>query len=185
MVVDVNPAGAGSAFAVLLHPHPDYGGDRRHPFIDRLFTRLPEVSVSAVRFDFTTSSHSGAAEQVIAAIDHGAGQWPDRTAVLAGYSFGAGIAAMVDDPRVAGWYLLAPPRAMLERSAIGDDPRPKSVVVPEHDQFSPPELIEPVVGKWRTTTVSTLPHADHFLGHVEPIVDDALEWIRMEIRLDE
>ena len=148
MRVDINAAEAGSAFAVLLHPHPDYGGNRFHPFVDLLFTRLPEVSVSAVRFDFTTSSPAGACEQVITAIDQGAARWPGGPVILAGYSFGAGIAAMVDDWRIAGWYLLAAPAVMLEHSVVGDDRRPKTIRVPEHDQYSSPEAVERLTAEW-------------------------------------
>ena len=177
MNIDFNAAESPTAVAVLLHPHPDFGGNRFHPFVAGLFRRLPEVSVSAGRFDFTTSSPAGAAEQVMAAIEHVSAQSPGCPVVLAGYSFGAGIAAMIDDPRVAGWYLLAPPGGMLEQAVIGDDPRPKAIRVPEHDQFSPPKVMEPLVAEWRSTEVSTLPDTDHFLGYVEPIVDDALAWI--------
>ena len=178
MGFDINAAEPSSAVAVLLHPHPDYGGNRFHPFVDGLFKRLPEVSVNAIRFDFTTSSPAGAAEQVIAAIDYAAAQWPACPAILAGYSFGAGIAAMIDDPRITGWYLLAAPGVMLEHATVDDDPRPKTIRVPEHDQFSPPQAIEHLIANWQSTTVETIPGTDHFLGDVEPIVDDALEWIR-------
>jgi len=178
MGFDINAAEAPFAVAVLLHPHPDYGGNRFHPFIDRLFKRLPEVSVSAVRFNFTTSSPAGAGNQVIAAIDHAAAQWPKCPVILAGYSFGAGVAAMIDDHRIADWYLLAPPGVMLEHATAGDDPRPKTIQVPEHDQFSPPKAIEHLVASWQSTTVDTILGVDHFLGDVEPIVDDALASIR-------
>jgi alpha/beta superfamily hydrolase len=43
--------------------------------------------------------------------------------ILAGYSFGAGIASSIGDERIAGWYLLAPPTEMLSASNIGNDPR--------------------------------------------------------------
>jgi uncharacterized protein len=177
MVVDINAADAASAFAVLLHPHPDYGGDRFHPFINTLFLRLPAASVSAIRFDFSTAATAEARDEVIAAINVGTERWPQLSVIIAGYSFGAGIAATVDDPRIAGWYLLAPPSVMLAHSAIGDDPRPKAVLVPEHDQFSTPETVEQLIGGWRSTTMDTLAGTDHFLGAVEPVVDHALSWI--------
>jgi len=177
MLVDSNASDAASAFAVLLHPHPDYGGDRFHPFIDTLYNRLPDISVSAIRFDFSTAQATGARHQVLAAIDLGAERWPDLPVIVVGYSFGSGIAAMVDDPRIAGWYLLAPPAVMLAHATIGDDPRPKAVLVPERDQFSPPATVEQLIGGWRSVTMSTLAGADHFLGPVHPAVDHALSWI--------
>jgi hypothetical protein len=49
--------------------------------------------------------------------------------------------------------------------------------VPEYDHFSPPEIIADVVAGWATTTVTTVPNTDHFLGVVRPMVDAALDWI--------
>jgi alpha/beta superfamily hydrolase len=179
MATEVNVAEGATttALAVLLHPHPHFGGNRFHPFIEALFRRLPEIGVTAIRFDFSSVEPPAAMAEVVAAINEGSTQSPQLPVVLAGYSFGAGIAAGVDDERIVGWYLLAPPVAMLATAPIGPDPRPKRIVVPALDQFSPPEAIEHVVNQWETTTVTTVPDADHFLGAVAPFVDDALGWI--------
>jgi uncharacterized protein len=162
---DIHAAEDAVAFAVLLHPHPSYGGNRFHPFIDALFDRLPTISVSAIRFDSPS------------AVDAAADRWPHRPGILVGYSFGAGIAASIDDERVGAWYLLAPPLVMLADATIGDVSRPKVLVIPEHDQFSPPAAVIDAVAGWQATTVTTMPDADHFLGVVEPFVVSALTWI--------
>jgi alpha/beta superfamily hydrolase len=177
MVPEINPAGDALGLAVLLHPHPQFGGDRFHPFVDALFRTLPDLAVSALRFDFSSAEPSIAREEVVAAIDEGATRWPGRPVLVIGYSFGAGIAAGVGDERIAGWYLLAPPLSMLTTSTIGSDTRPKAVVVPEYDQFSPPAAIAPVVAGWEATTVTTLPNTDHFLGAVQPIAEETLHWV--------
>jgi hypothetical protein len=65
----------------------------------------------------------------------------------------------------------------LASSAIGHDPRPKAVVVPEFDQYSPPATVTRLVDGWEQATVTTVPNTDHFLGPVQPIVDSAVEWI--------
>jgi uncharacterized protein len=177
MSLETNTADEPRGVAVLLHPHPHFGGNRFHPFIEALFRRLPDIAVSAIRFDFTSAEPSAASQQVVAALDEGAARWPELATVLVGYSFGADIAAGIDDGRIAGWYLLAPPSAMLSAATIGNDPRPKALVVPELDQFSPPAVVAPLVAEWETTTVTTVPNANHFLGAVRPIVEDALQWI--------
>jgi hypothetical protein len=67
---------------------------------------------------------------------------------------------------------------MLADAVIGEDPRPKRIVVPERDQFSPPEVVATEVANWRATSVEMAPGADHFLaGYVEPIVAGAVGWI--------
>jgi alpha/beta superfamily hydrolase len=177
VVLDLNTADDPLAFAVLLHPHPSYGGDRFHPFIDALFRRLPGISVNAIRFDFSSSEDGRARKEVIDAIDEGTGLWPQLRAVLVGYSFGAGIAARVADARVLAWYLLAPPVAMLATAQIREVARPKALAVPEHDQFSPAGAVAEEVAGWQAATVTNVPHADHFLGAVDPIADAALTWI--------
>jgi alpha/beta superfamily hydrolase len=173
----MNTADEATALAVLLHPHPQFGGNRFHPFIDGLFRSLPGIAVTAIRFDFSSAEPSVARGEVMRSIDEGSGRWPHLPVVVAGYSFGAGIAAGIADDRIVGWYLLAPPAAMLSAAPIGDDPRPKAVVVPELDQFSPPAAMADAIAGWKMTTVTTLAKTDHFLGAFEPIVDSALDWI--------
>jgi alpha/beta superfamily hydrolase len=182
VLAEMNTTEEPRAFVVLLHPHPDFGGNRFHPFIDGLFRRLPECAVAASRFDFSSADLSIAHEEVVAAIDEGSTRWPQLPVVLVGYSFGAGVAAGSPDERIAGWYLLAPPGAMLAGAPIGHDPRPKGIAVPEFDQFSPPAAIGDVVREWERTTVTTVPNADHFLGAVAPVVEGALHWIDVTVR---
>lgn len=164
--------------AVLLHPHPRFGGNRFHPFVDGLANQLPELGVAAVRFDFVSDDGDGARRQVEGAIEASADRWPGAASVLMGYSFGAGVAASVADPRLKGWYLLAPQVEPLRHSRLGEDARPKRVVVPELDQYGPPAAVQPVLETWIATTVSVAPGIDHFLGPVGPVVDDALQWVR-------
>jgi hypothetical protein len=177
VAAEMNIAEDAKAVAVLLHPHPHFGGNRFHPFIDPLFRRLPAMAVTAIRFDFSSAEPFVAHEEVVASMNEGSIRWPELPVVLAGYSFGAGIAAGIADERIVGWYLLAPPAAMLSAAPISADRRPKAIVVPELDQFSPPAAVAQVVAGWEMTTVTTVPNADHFLGEFEPIVDGALHWI--------
>jgi uncharacterized protein len=177
VVPDINGPDEVRGIAVLLHPHPDFGGSRFHPFIDGLFRRLPGVGVGAVRIDFSSSDQLVAQSEVSAAAAAGRTRWPHSPLVLVGYSFGAGIASGMSDDRISGWYLLAPPTESLAQSRIGSDPRPKAIVVPEHDQFFSPDATARAVADWVSTTVTVAPNADHFLGTVGPVVDQALAWI--------
>lgn len=176
-VRDPDGSVGASKFALLLHPHPSYGGSRHHPFVAGLFERLPDSGVGTLRFDFSTPDPADAAEEVRAALAFGAARWPGASAVLVGYSFGAAVAATVADPPVAAWYLLAPPEAMLAGATIGSRPGPKTVVVPEHDQFSSMEATVGRTAGWAATTVTLLAGVDHFLGPVTPSVDMAVAWV--------
>lgn len=181
-MTDISAPDDPQGIAVLLHPHPDFGGDRFHPFIDSLFRRLPEAGVAGVRFDFASADPSSASKQALAAVDTGGARWPGLPVVLAGYSFGAGIACRIHDERIAGWYLLAPQSSALVDTEIGQDRRPKAVVVPERDQFSPPGVIGERVADWVATTITVVPDTDHFLGAVDSIVEGALNWVASALR---
>jgi hypothetical protein len=73
---------------------------------------------------------------------------------------------------------------VLQHATIGDVSRQKALVVPEYDQFSPPDAVIEAVAEWQATTVTIMPEADHFLGAVEPFVASALTWIGQVISPD-
>ena len=57
------------AAAVLLHPHPDMGGDRFNNVVSELYRALPPAGVTAIRFDFSSSKIDVSAEETIEALD--------------------------------------------------------------------------------------------------------------------
>jgi uncharacterized protein len=161
------------ATAVLLHPHPDYGGNRYHPAIDALFHGLP---VSTLRFDFSSSDPAVADADTREAI----ARVPSPSVVLVGYSFGAQVALGVADPAVLGWFLVAPPLRWVDDAALpaASDPRPKHLLVPEHDQYSPPGPTAERIARWRATTMTTLPGSDHFLmGRSGDVLAAVVDWL--------
>ena len=152
--------------AVVLHPHPSYGGDRRNIVVQALFDTLPAVGVAAVRFDFASDDIGAGAADAVAAIDllplDGAGR-----VVVVGYSFGALVAARVVDERVAGWAFVAPPFGMLpagDAAPARTDARPKLVLTPEHDQYCPPDAARRETAGWPSIEFESVSGADHFLG---------------------
>ena len=174
--VDFTAAQQAWAVAVLLHPHPDFGGDRFNAVIDELYRRLPLDGISTLRFDFSSSELPMAAAETVEVLDH----VDTRPMALVGYSFGADVAATVDDKRIAGWFLIAPPLVDAKRPRpVASDPRPKALLLAEHDQFSPPGRTSHIAEKWDNATVGVVPGADHFLiGHAGVVVDEALSWLR-------
>jgi alpha/beta superfamily hydrolase len=164
------------AGAVLLHPHPDFGGDRFNVVVEALWRALPAAGVAAVRFDFASSdlvAGTGDAADAVALLP------ADLPLVVCGYSFGAGVATHVDaGDRLAGWVLVAPPLAMVPAGPVGTDERPKLVLVPAHDQFCPPDALRPLVEGWTAATVEEVPSADHFLaGATAAVAARATAWV--------
>ena len=82
--------------AVLLHPHPHFGGDRFHPLVDTLYRLLPAVGFGAVRFDFASADATTARDAGETAVAECGRRFGSSCPVaMIGYSFGAGIAAHV------------------------------------------------------------------------------------------
>jgi len=166
------------AGAILLHPHPDMGGDRYNNVVDALYRLLPDEGVSALRFDFSRSELAVAVADTMAAIE----RMPTEPRFLVAYSFGGGVAATIDDERIAGWYLIAPALTMFE-PVIGDDPRPKAIVAAEHDRFFSPARLEVATSEWEATERTTITGADHmFVGRTDEVAKQCLEWIRQAAR---
>jgi hypothetical protein len=171
------------AGAVVCHPHPDYGGDRRNLVVGAVFRALADAGATALRFDFrrTASGERGEERDIVAAIDEVAGHLPPgRPLWLVGYSFGADQALAVGDDRVAGWAAIAPPLRFgsTPRAAEGD-PRPVLVLGAAHDQFHPPDRLRPAVAGWPDVTVDVVPGADHFLvGASDRVAATVLTWLR-------
>jgi alpha/beta superfamily hydrolase len=151
---------------LLLHPHPDYGGNQHNNVIVALFRALD----GAERFDFVSSEPAAATGQVRAHLDGG-------PAWLVGYSFGGGVASLVDDPRVLGWCLIAP-ALEVDGPVIGSDPRGKYVLAAEHDAFFPPAVLRELTTGWTATTYDTVAGADHFLvGHEADVAERCVVWL--------
>ena len=163
-----------SVALVVAHPHPRYGGDRHNVVVDAVFRAAAEAGAAVLRFDFRGAGDSdgdhggGRAERLdleaaLATLQAAAPRCP---LVLTGYSFGAAVALTVDDPSVAAWVAIAPPLGPLLGFAptVGDDERPKLLLVAEHDQFCPPESAAAATDGWRATTIEPVPGGDHFLA---------------------
>jgi alpha/beta superfamily hydrolase len=168
---DLAPAAEPWASALLLHPHPDYGGDRHNIVVDALYRALPPAGVTALRFDFAGSDPDEATADTVALLD----LLTSAPRFLIGYSFGAYVASRITDDRVGGWFLVAPPHL---DAAAEHDPRPKGFALPERDQFRSPDLAAALEG-WTNSSVGTVPGADHFLvGHTAAVVQLALSYLR-------
>ena len=168
------------AAAVVCHPHPLYGGERTNPVVDTVFRHLLARGVAVLRFDFrgaggSEGQHGGGTDErldVAAAIDTLVSV-TDAPLWLVGYSFGAAVALDVAHPRADGWIAIAPPLAAMPAERVAaTDHRPKHLMVPSRDQYSPPERTAELVAGWPSTTVDVIEGADHFLnGHLQTVAD--------------
>ena len=176
------------AGVVLAHPHPTYGGNMHASVTHALFETLPSHGIATVRFNFRGVGGSGGEHDlglgerldVVAAIELLA-MFVDGPLVLCGYSFGADVSLCVIDPRISGWYAVAPPlRTAPARDFLAaTDPRPKQLAVAEHDQFNPPDAARATTAEWRNTDVTSIAGGDHFLnGRLALVSEGCVDFAR-------
>ena len=167
------PEGARAA-VVLCHPHPQQGGNMTSLVTSELFRSLPSSGLAVLRFNFrgvgtSEGKHEfgvGEALDIVAAIDAMSVECPTLSLFVSGWSFGADTSLSVLDPRIMAWLACAPPLRVLPledlSAAAGADPRPKLLIVPEHDQFRDPESTIEATTVWLNTEVVAVAGADHF-----------------------
>jgi len=176
---------------VICHPHPLYGGDMDNPVVVRLAEVCGDLGVATLRFNFRGTGHStgvhdhGAGEQhdVVAALDRlaslaGAG----RPLLLAGYSFGAAVAATVA-PRhaeLAGVVLVAPPLARVDPKAFADLDRFGDrllIIAGSSDEICPAEALARLHETTPRATVHVIEGANHFFfGKLYPLGEAVSAW---------
>ncbi|MCE2807918.1 MAG: alpha/beta hydrolase [Actinobacteria bacterium] len=167
------PDGARAA-VVLCHPHPQQGGNMTSLVTSELFRSLPSSGLAVLRFNFrgvgtSEGTHGfgvGEALDIVAALDAMSVECPTLPLFVSGWSFGADTSLSVLDPRITSWLACAPPLRVLPledlSAAAGADPRPKLLIVPEHDQFRDPESVIEATAAWLNTEVVAVAGADHF-----------------------
>jgi alpha/beta superfamily hydrolase len=165
---------------VLCHPHPQYGGTMRSIVIGALFDALPAIGASTLRFNFrgverstgTYDNGRGEADDARAALQalRGAVE-PGTPIVLAGWSFGGDVALSVLDGTVAAWVAIAPPLRFADAASVGADPRPKLLLLGEHDEVRPPDDVVQLESAWTDAEVHVIPGASHFfIGRTDQVV---------------
>jgi alpha/beta superfamily hydrolase len=174
--------GEATGAVVLAHPHPVHGGSMTSLVTSELFRTLPANGLAVLRFNFrgvggSAGEHGhGVDEQldVVAAIDALSGRVPELPLITAGWSFGADVSLAVADPRIRGWFCVAPPLRVLPLDDLvaAHDPRPKLLAVPEHDQFRPPGPARELTVGWEATTIEVVSGADHFcVGRTDRVAE--------------
>jgi uncharacterized protein len=170
---------------VVCHPHPLYGGDMDSGVVLAATEACARRNLATLRFNFrgagaSTGQHDdgrGEQDDVRAALADLRRRLPDGAAVaLAGYSFGAAMAAAVaQKTTVAGLALIAPPLRMRALEAPAAVSGPVLVVVGAEDQYCPPAALEGLRESIPDATVTVLEGADHFFFGSLDALAEALE----------
>jgi alpha/beta superfamily hydrolase len=180
------PPGAGAG-VVICHPHPRYGGDMDSPVVLCAASACARQGLATLRFNFRGVGASGGAwdegrgevEDVRGALGHLRDLLaPPATVGLAGYSFGAAMAAAVaagGEP-LGGLALIAPPLAAPSWRTPGTLPgdRPLLFVAGSEDTYCPRQGLAALASATPTATVTVIDGADHFFYSGQDALADAL-----------
>ncbi|HXJ82387.1 MAG TPA: alpha/beta fold hydrolase [Candidatus Methylomirabilis sp.] len=175
---------------VVCHPHPLYGGDMDNPVVVRVAEVGSESGLSTLRFNFrgvgrSTGHHAqgeGEQDDLKAAIHMLLTRLPaGRPLGVAGYSFGAWIAARVAGSGVslAALCLVAPPLAMLDFGTLEGADMDVLVVSGTRDTYCPLPRLAALSERLPHARVETVEGADHFFfGKLFPLGETVRRWAR-------
>ena len=175
--------------AVICHPHPQFEGTLHNKVVHTLARALNQLGMPAVRFNFRGVGASagdfdhgkGETADALAVLDWARQRWPDREQVLAGFSFGAGVAlrASAQLP-LARLITVAPAIGRIALDGFVQPQCPWLVVIGSQDELVDcDELID-----WLNTLgpgleLSVINGAEHFFhGRLNELRDIIVDWIK-------
>lgn len=182
------PKGAGAGL-VVCHPHPLYGGDMDNPVVLRVAEVAQSLGAATLRFNFRGVGASGGVhgggegerDDVSAALEALAARLPARSPIgLAGYSFGAWVAARVaaGSPALPALALVAPPLSMYDLAFLERVPSHTLLVVGGVDQYCPVEALDRLA-KRLGSRAEIIEGAEHFFfGKLFPLGETVERWMR-------
>src|ERR1700722_10947318 len=159
--------------AIVLHPHPQFGGTMNHPIIYQLYYAFAHRNFSVLRFNFRGVGRSQGS------FDHGQGEVADAAGVwIARFSFGAwiGMQLLMRRPEIEGFISIAPPANLYDFSFLAPCPSSGLIIHGDKDAVVPPRDVTNLVEKLKTQKgivieQKVVPGANHFFdGKVEPLM---------------
>lgn len=176
-----------SPIAIILHPHPQFGGTMNNQIVYNLYYTFVRRNFSVLRFNFRGVGRSqglfdngpGELSDAATALDWMQSYNPDaRFCWIAGVSFGAWISMqlLMRRPEIEGFISVAPPANLYDFSFLAPCPSSGLMVNGGEDRVVPTEAVVGLVEKLKTQkgvtiTHEVIPGANHFFeGHIEELM---------------
>lgn len=173
--------------ALILHPHPRFGGTMNDNIVYQLFYLFQKRGFSALRFNFRGIGRSEGE------FDHGEGELSDAAAALdwvqtlnpeskhcwiAGYSFGAwiGMQLLMRRPEIKGFISVAPQPKSYDFSFLAPCPSSGLIINGSCDTVADESKIKELVEKLMNQkgiviTHEVIPNANHFfINEVDDLI---------------
>jgi alpha/beta superfamily hydrolase len=178
----------GAPIAIIMHPHPQFGGTMNNPIVYQLYYVFAQRNFSVLRFNFRGVGRSQGS------FDHGQGELSDaasaldwaqtinteaKTCWIAGFSFGAwiGMQLLMRRPEVEGFISIAPQPNLYDFSFLAPCPSSGLIVHGDKDAVAPQKDVTTLVEKLKTQKgivieQQIVPGANHFF---DAKIDDLME----------
>jgi len=180
--------------AILLHPHPEFGGTMNNQIIYDLYYMFVERGFATLRYN---SRGVGRSQGLF---DHGLGELSDAASALdwlqsinpeskgcwiGGFSFGAwiGMQLLMRRPEVEGFISIAPPENLYDFSFLAPCPSSGLIIHGTEDKVAPPESVQRLVDKLQAQKGITIEQqmvegANHFFSaQTEELLERCSEYL--------
>jgi uncharacterized protein len=151
------PRGPINGAALVLHPHPLFGGTMHNKVVFRAAAALNDAGLAALRINFrgvgqSTGEHDegrGERDDVRAGLDYLAKNYPGQEITLCGFSFGARVGLEVgnSDERVSRLISIGTPVDKYDFSFLETCRKPILFVQGDRDEFGRVERLAVLVEK--------------------------------------
>jgi alpha/beta superfamily hydrolase len=146
--------------AIILHPHPQFGGTMNNPIVYQLYYMFAERGFAVLRFNFRGVGRSQGVyhgqdelSDAASALDWAQSIQPEaRACWVAGVSFGAWISMqlLMRRPEVEGFISVAPPAGRFDFSFLAPCPSSGLFVHGDEDRVASPKDVQNLIDKLKT-----------------------------------
>ena len=184
--------------ALILHPHPEYGGSMNNKVTYALFRTFSDMGFNTLRFNFRGVGKSEGR------FGNGEGELADAASVLdwlqsynpgasscwvAGFSFGAwiGMQLLMRRPEIDGFISVSPPANMYDFSFLAPCPVPGLITQGDKDEIVTKTSVDQLntklcAQKGIEIDYRVIPGADHFYqGQLNLLMDHVRDHLTMRI----
>lgn len=174
--------------ALVCHPHPLFGGTMHNKVVYQAAKALHHLGVPVLRFNFRGAGLSegehdkgrGEQDDVRAALDYLAGQFPGKPILLAGFSFGSWVGLRVgcEDSRVTKLIGLGIPVDNSDLGYLRGCVKPKLIIQGSNDQFGSRANVERLFAELpEPKRLVIVDAADHFFaGKLDRVAAAITDW---------
>ena len=184
----------GAPLALILHPHPKFGGTMNNKVVYNLFDTFRKQGFSVLRFNFRGIGMSEGE------YDNGIGELSDAASAMdwlqnmnkdsnecwvAGFSFGAwiGMQLLMRRPEIQGFIAAAPPANMFDFNFLAPCPSSGLIINGTDDKIVPHGYVKRLSDKLRVQKRITVEHhiiddAGHFFeGHLDELSEVCTDYL--------